>query len=71
MGLAKKESSARPQIAGLGVDGGLWGVRCGVKPINDRRHFSNVTEYILDHELEGAVVRDRYPNGPPPGVTWV
>jgi hypothetical protein len=35
---------------------GLWGVRCDVVPIEDEGHFGNVDQYILDHQIAGAVV---------------
>jgi len=57
VGLAKKHASHLARQSGLRHEaGGLWGKKCGVKPINDRGHQVNVFHYILDHRDEGAIV---------------
>jgi hypothetical protein len=44
------------KMDGLAPVGGLWGVRCACVPIADGRHFKNVRDYILDHELQRAII---------------
>ncbi|MGA2583011.1 MAG: hypothetical protein ABSG31_07015 [Tepidisphaeraceae bacterium] len=57
IGRAKKHTSHSARQAGLREEkGGLWGKRCGVHPIRDRRHQLNVFGYILKHASQGAVV---------------
>lgn len=43
---------------GLKRGEGIWGKRCGVKPIRNRHHQLEVVAYILDHAHAG-------------GVTWI
>jgi hypothetical protein len=38
------------------VEGRVWGKRCGVHPIQDRKHQVSVFRYILRHEERGAKV---------------
>ncbi len=56
VGLAKKHASHIARENGMGVDGGLWAVRCKVEPIRDRRHQLNVVQYLRDHVEEGGVL---------------
>jgi len=63
VGRAKKHATFVLQDHGR--DGRLWGRRCKVVPIVDRRHQLNVHQYILRHRSEGGWVwtfRD--------GITW-
>jgi hypothetical protein len=53
-GLAKKHVTF--ELRHHGWQGKLWGVRCKVVPILDRRHQINVFNYILRHREEGAWV---------------
>ena len=53
-GLAKKHTTF--EIRKYGFEGKLWGVRCKVVPIHDRKHQINVFNYILRHRDEGAWV---------------
>jgi len=56
MGIAKWRSARDLTDAGLAKPGGVWAVRCGLKPIHDRRHQLYVAQYIRDHAAEGAAV---------------
>jgi hypothetical protein len=56
MGVAKRECAHYMKVDGLAPVGGIWGVRCECVPIADARHFENVDGYVLDHELQGAVI---------------
>lgn len=41
---------------GLEKGEGIWGKRCGVKPIRNRDHQLETVAYILDHAAQGAEV---------------
>lgn len=62
IGYAKQHATTnlKAHCSAVGIDLGLekgegiWGKRCGVKPIKDRNHQLTVCAYILNHEQEGA-----------------
>ena len=64
VGIAKRESSHYLKVAALGIEGGIWAVRCACKPIRDRDHQLNAVRYIRDHEHRAAVIRSF--RDPPP-----
>jgi hypothetical protein len=56
VGLAKKHASHIAREQGVGVEGGLWAVRCKVEPIKDRPHQLHVVQYLRDHVEEGGIL---------------
>lgn len=64
LGIAKCRSARTLAEAGLAKRGGVWAVRCGVRPIEDRRHQLQVARYVRDHGAEGAAVWSLMRKGP-------
>ena len=56
VGITKSRSSRALSGAGTTGQGGIWAKRTKIVPIDDRGHFDNVVQYILDHAQEGAFV---------------
>jgi hypothetical protein len=56
IGIAKKESSHALKVAGIGVEGGIWAVRCKCLPISGAAHADRAFGYIHDHEAKGAAI---------------
>lgn len=56
IGLAKKHASHTLRQRGCIHEGGVFAVRCKVRPIEDRAHKQNVEQYIYHHKDEGAAV---------------
>ncbi len=56
IGIAKKRAARALSDAGLVAPGGVWGKRCGVRPVKDRQHQLTVARYIPKHANKGAVV---------------
>jgi hypothetical protein len=59
VGIAKRRSAKALSDADLADRGGVWAVRCGVKPVKDAEHVANARQYILDHVTQGAAVWPR------------
>jgi hypothetical protein len=57
LGRAKGRSAVALSKAGLVAPGGVWAVRCRIKPIKDRAHQVRVASYIPEHRKKGAAVR--------------
>ena len=56
IGVAKKHSAYVLRQMGLGVPGGIWAVRCKVKPIAGRQHQLAAVEYVRKHKKKGGAV---------------
>jgi hypothetical protein len=56
IGIAKKESSHALKLAGCGIEGGIWAVRCKCLPIVDSEHERRAFGYIDDHRQRGGVI---------------
>jgi len=56
MGIAKKRSARALSEAHLVARGGVWAVRCGVRPVRDRAHQLALVRYVRAHGRQGAAV---------------
>jgi hypothetical protein len=57
IGRAKARSAQALRKAALVAPGGVWAVRCRIKPIADRAHQLRVSRYIPAHRKKGAAAR--------------
>jgi hypothetical protein len=55
-GIARRRAARALSDAGLVAPGGVWSRKSEIVPIVDESHLRNATQYILDHEYEGAAV---------------
>jgi REP element-mobilizing transposase RayT len=56
IGQAKGKSAREMSRAGIAPQGGIWAVKCRVRPVKDRNHQLNIAKYIPAHARKGAAV---------------
>jgi hypothetical protein len=56
IGIVKKRAARALSDLALVEPGGVWGKRCGIRPVKDRSHQVTVARYIPKHARKGAVV---------------
>jgi hypothetical protein len=56
IGQAKGKCARMMSKAGIVPEGGIWGKKCRVRPVKDRKHQLNIAKYIHAHRKKGAAV---------------
>jgi hypothetical protein len=56
IGQAKGKSAREMSRAGIAPQGGIWGAKCRVRPVQDASHKSNIERYIPDHAKKGCAI---------------